>query len=286
MAKGVRVLSDRPDGNRRLIPITGGLLACHLSGDGLPLIMLHPPVCDSRIWRPQRPALGSQYALIAIDQRGHGDSAVPTGSYDPAADVAQALGVLEVDRPVVLAAGGAAETALRLAARRDLRVRGVVVAAPEVGSLVASIVGPDFLSERLPQVMSAPEMESLFNAVWEHDLERIVRLLSEDPRALSPGHPARALVREMVRDNAENTYRAHLVKALAPADIEQLVGLDVPVLALMGEQTGADLVSKALSTYLDDLTEVEFPTGVNLMNLELPDQFNHAVLAFLARVPY
>ena len=48
------------------------------SGDGPPLVLLHPGVGDSRIWEPLMPALTGTHRVIRYDARGYGRSPAPT----------------------------------------------------------------------------------------------------------------------------------------------------------------------------------------------------------------
>src|SRR3954454_13543775 len=45
------------------------------------LVLTHSLGSDHRMWAPQIEALKSEYAIIAIDNIGHGESAVPSGDY-------------------------------------------------------------------------------------------------------------------------------------------------------------------------------------------------------------
>jgi len=51
------------------------------SGAGSPLVLLHPAVCDSRIWDPILPDLLQRYRAIRYDTRGYGRSPPPTVPY-------------------------------------------------------------------------------------------------------------------------------------------------------------------------------------------------------------
>ena len=54
------------------------------------LVLTHSLGSDHRMWAPQIEALKSQYYIIAIDNIGHGESAVPSGDYS-VADFAEAV---------------------------------------------------------------------------------------------------------------------------------------------------------------------------------------------------
>ena len=50
-----------------------------ISGDGPPVVLLHPLPCHHEFWNPVAVALESRYRLILPDLRGHGDSEIGEG---------------------------------------------------------------------------------------------------------------------------------------------------------------------------------------------------------------
>jgi pimeloyl-ACP methyl ester carboxylesterase len=74
----------------------------HLGGDGPPLLCVHATGFHGRIWEPFVPKLREHFSVIALDQRGHGDSDKPEHGYqwarfgDDALAVVEHLGLTEV----------------------------------------------------------------------------------------------------------------------------------------------------------------------------------------------
>lgn len=78
-------------------------------GDGPPLILLHATGFLAALWRPVAERLASGFRVIAVDQRGHGDSSKPADGYRFevfADDLQQLIEGLALERP--LAAGHSA----------------------------------------------------------------------------------------------------------------------------------------------------------------------------------
>lgn len=101
------------------------------AGRGDPaLLFLHPTAADHSFFRPQVAEFGGRHRVVAIDQRGHGESDKPVGPYTPAAladDAAFVIARLGLDRPVVLGSSMGGAVALELAAGHPDLVRGLVL---------------------------------------------------------------------------------------------------------------------------------------------------------------
>jgi pimeloyl-ACP methyl ester carboxylesterase len=117
------------------------LRATRWPGEGTPVLLLHGLASTRRIWDLVVPGLAG-LPVLALDQRGHGDSERPAGPYDGDAVVADALTALDavgVSRVVVVGHSWGAWTALRLAASAPSRVLAVV--AVDGGTLRAPSPG-------------------------------------------------------------------------------------------------------------------------------------------------
>ena len=128
-------------------PVAGGLdldlpgddvrlRATRWRGAGTPVLLLHGLASTRRFWDLVVPGLAG-LAVVALDQRGHGDSERPTGPYDGATvarDALTALDALGISRAVVVGHSWGASTALRLAATAPERVLSVVCVDGGLGS--------------------------------------------------------------------------------------------------------------------------------------------------------
>lgn len=104
------------------------LRATRWPGSGPPVLLLHGLASTRHIWDLVVPGLAG-LPVLALDQRGHGDSERPAGPYDGrtvVADVLTALDAVGLSRVVVAGHSWGAWTALRLAAAAPERVLAVV----------------------------------------------------------------------------------------------------------------------------------------------------------------
>ena len=94
-----------------------------------PVVLLHGLASTCRIWDFVAPILAKDFSVIAVDQRGHGDSGKPESGYDFASvsgDVAALLAGRGIERPVVVGHSWGADVALELAVAKPELLRGIV----------------------------------------------------------------------------------------------------------------------------------------------------------------
>jgi 3-oxoadipate enol-lactonase len=75
------------------VQVNGVTLAYSDRGAGLPLVFLHAFPLNRSMWTAQEQALSSQFRIVTVDLRGHGESDAPLWRYtlDQAADDVRAL---------------------------------------------------------------------------------------------------------------------------------------------------------------------------------------------------
>jgi len=115
--------------------------ALHLlswSDAGVPLLLLHGFGNDAHVWDDFAPAVAPYYRTLALDQRGHGDSAHdPELRYDHdsmARDAIAALDALGIERVVLVGHSMGGRVSMRFARRHPERLAGLVIvdAGPEL----------------------------------------------------------------------------------------------------------------------------------------------------------
>ena len=114
-----------PDGTRLFYTDTG---------QGRPVLLLHGWTCDGNDWSWQEPELERRYRVLVVDQRGHGHSDAPRGSYRPQVLAEDAAALLEAVAPgqaaVVIGHSMGGIVASALAVRHPELVAGLVVVEP------------------------------------------------------------------------------------------------------------------------------------------------------------
>lgn len=118
--------------NHRHVQIGGLELAvCEWQSPGpRPSIMLvHGLASNSRLWDGAAHELAQLgYHVVALDQRGHGQSSKPDDGYDMVSvtnDLATVIEVMQLDRPIIVGQSWGGNVVVELAHRRPDVIRGV-----------------------------------------------------------------------------------------------------------------------------------------------------------------
>ncbi|HET6151551.1 MAG TPA: alpha/beta hydrolase [Marmoricola sp.] len=100
-------------------------------GEGVPLVLLHPGIADSRIWDPMLPLLGA-HRVIRFDRRGYGRSPHATEDYFALGDLIALLDALTVERAHLVGNSMGGETSLALAVSAPERVASMTLLCPGI----------------------------------------------------------------------------------------------------------------------------------------------------------
>ena len=98
-------------------------------GDGRPVLLLHGLASTCHIWDLAAPLLARDFRVVALDQRGHGQSAQVDDGYDFATvrgDAAAFIEHLGWQRPIIVGHSWGADVALELAAARPELASGLI----------------------------------------------------------------------------------------------------------------------------------------------------------------
>jgi pimeloyl-ACP methyl ester carboxylesterase len=133
-------------------------------GSGMPLVALHGFSGHAHTWDSTAAALSDGFRVLALDQRGHGDSdwAPRYGSRPMVDDVLRFLDTIEVDRVVLMGLSMGGNVAYMLAASHPDRVERLIILdiGPEI-----STVGLDRINQSLGQTdVFASEEEAVAQA--------------------------------------------------------------------------------------------------------------------------
>ena len=178
-------------------------------GEGRPVVLLHGLASTSRIWDLTAPLLARDFSVIAVDQRGHGDSGKPDEGYDFASvggDVAALLEGRGIERPVVVGHSWGADVALELAVARPELLRGIVFVD---GGTIDASARYDTLDDALVQ-MAPPDFHGVTPAQF---MERVKSGGQWATLIGQHGQPAEEIILGNFETLDDGTLRAKLSRA-------------------------------------------------------------------------
>ena len=243
---------------------------------GAPVVTLsHSLATDLAMWEPQVAALASRFRVLRYDTRGHGGTDAPVGAYslDQLAEDARALlGELGIERThfVGLSMGGMIGQTLALK-------------HPE---MFRSLVLCDTSSRVPPE--ARPTWDERIRAAEGQGMEPLVEptigrwftpsFIAGHPEVVEP-------IRAMIRRTPPQGFAGcgHAIKMLDLTD--QLHRIGTPTQVVVGEDDPGTPVaaSRAIHERIRGSELVILPSAAHLSNIEQPEAFTHAVLAFLGR---
>ncbi len=125
-------------------------------GHGRPVLLLHGLASTCHIWDLVAPLLAEDCRVVALDQRGHGQSAQVDDGYDFATvsgDAAAFIGSLEWERPVIVGHSWGADVALELAAAKPDLAAGLIFVD---GGTIEPSARPGWSLEQAREDMAPP----------------------------------------------------------------------------------------------------------------------------------
>ena len=250
--------------------------------DGRPILFIHGYTQSRLSWdRQMHSDLGEAFRLVAIDDRGHGDSGKPRDAYDDpelwAEDVQSVIETLDLDRPVLVGwsyGGLIISDYLSVYGTEHVAGLNFVGAISKLGTEDANaVIGEDF-TELVPGFESTDAEESV--ATLDTFVGRCVHG-DLDPRDRYYLLGFNAAVPPYVRTGLHSRTVTH---------DEDLRAIDVPTLLTHGE-ADTIVLPEAAEEHADliDTAEVSrYPDVGHSPFWEAPDRFNRELREFVERV--
>lgn len=155
--------------------------------DGRPVLLLHGLASNCRIWDLTAPHLSKDALAVALDQRGHGQSAKPDNGYEFQTVVGDAVTFIDAlglspkaeARPIVVGHSWGASVALEMAARHPERVAGLVLVDGGYGNMSARMtwdeaearLAPPDLTRFTPAALVEQARKWLLTDSWNDGVE-------------------------------------------------------------------------------------------------------------------
>lgn len=260
--------------------INGVPIAYDVTGDGLPIVLLHAGIADRRMWDDQVPDFARDHRVIRYDLRGFGDSPLPAGPFSRRADLRDLLAHLDASPAVIVGCSFGGKTALEAVLQYPRIARALVLVNAPLGGYEW---GAD-LEESEAEIEAAFTSGDIDRAA-EVDLRVWIDGQHRTPEQVNP------TFRERARVMARHVYEVAADVETEPepfgvAAIERLGELRVPTLIIAGELDQTDMLAMArvMADGIPNAQLVTIPDTTHLPNMERPAEFNRIVRAFLAEL--
>jgi pimeloyl-ACP methyl ester carboxylesterase len=244
------------------------------SGAGAPVVLIHGGQMDRRMWDPQFESWSRKFRVVRYDVRGYGRSPTPTLPYSDVDDLLAVLDALAIPKAHLVGLSLGGRIAIDFTLAHPDRVASLVAVA-------AGMSGFDFSAGNWPQQMRAAQ---------ERGGEAAAELWLEDPYMVPAMEHADLAprIRELVLDNARVWLQNPLLpRRLTPPAAKRLAEIRVPTLVVVGDRDVPDMqkVADQLAAEVKGARKVVVPGAGHIVSLEKPQEFDRAVLGFLAEHP-
>ncbi|HVC32696.1 MAG TPA: alpha/beta hydrolase [Chloroflexota bacterium] len=152
------------------------------SDEGHPIVLLHGLASSSHVWDLVAPLLAPRYRVVAIDQRGHGESDKPETGYDLptfVADLRGIVGALELQRPALVGHSWGGNLALQYAVTYPADVSHLALVD---GGIIEMQLRDGMTWDVAEKQMAPPDISMPLPAFVERMRNRLGAIYSDDVR--------------------------------------------------------------------------------------------------------
>ena len=265
--------------NSGFVKVDNAQLYYETAGKGIPFVMIHAGVADSRQWNNEFAFFAQNYKVVRYDMRCYGKSEPVDGEFSHMSDLVSVVDALGLREPMVLmgcSMGGG--LAMDFALAHPSRVKALIM----VGS------GPSGLELDVPAPVKFVEAEKAFEAgdldlvaeietqIWFDGMDRTPEQVNQAMRKLAYEMDRMALTHEVKK------LGKRLPNTETPA-FNRLSDLKIPVLVVIGVQDTPYILAAAdyMKEKILAVQKVIIEDAAHLPNMDHPNEFQKTVKTFL-----
>jgi 3-oxoadipate enol-lactonase len=254
--------------------VNGIIIAYSDIGNGFPIVFLHAFPLNRNMWAKQEDALCSQFRVITIDLRGHGESDAPLWRYtleQSADDVNTLLEQLLIQQAVFVGLSMGGYVLFAFYQKYAARVKGLILADTRAQADTSEGKNGRFHMAQIAYTQGCSAIADLM----------IPKLLS--PHTIQTRLDLVQQVRAMIENNQISGIAGDLMAmAERPDSIPLLRHIACPTQIIVGELDQATPPSdaKLMAEQIPHARLTIIPHAAHLTNMEQPDAFNQIVSAF------
>ncbi len=249
------------------------------AGKGIPLVMIHAGVADSRQWNNEFTDFAQSYQVIRYDMRGYGKSEPVDGEFSHLSDLVSLLDALEIRGPLVMmgcSMGGG--LAMDFALTYPSRAKALIMVDAGPSGLELDVATPSKFAdaERAFEAGNLDLVAEIETQIWFDGMDRTPDQVNQ---------AMRKLLCEMDR-----IVLSHEVKQLGKrlpntqtAAFGRLADLDIPVLVIVGAHDTPYMLAAAeyMTEKIQSARKVIIEDAAHLPNMDQPQEFQRIVKDFL-----
>lgn len=252
--------------------LNGTQIAYEVRGEGPAVVLVHAGIADRRMWRETAPALEPEFTVVTYDQRGFGESTLPSGPATYTDDLRALLEELGIERAALVGVSLGGRVVLEQALLHPESVTHLAL----VGAGL-----PDW--DWSDEVKRFGDDED--EAVGRGDLDLAVAL-NVDLWVGDASPEVRELVATMQRRAFEIPTPDPEPTAPPPLDppaSARLGEITAPTLVVVGDRDVDDIrrIADVLTAGIPGAREETIAGAAHLPPLERPDEFTSVLLRFL-----
>jgi len=259
-----------------VLPLRDINLYYEIAGQGDPVVFIHGLGSSARDWEYQVPFFAPRYRVVVFDVRGHGRSDKPPGPYSVplfAQDAAALIRALEAAPAHVVGISMGGMIALQLAVDEPALVRSLVV----VNS------GPELVVRTFRERLMILQR---FLIVRLLGMRKMGEVLSQRLFPRPDQAPLRQMFVERWAENDPRAYREAMRALVGWSVADRLGDIRCPTLVIASDQDYTPVSAKeAYVARMPNARLVVIPDAHHAVTVERPEEFNQALLDFLAQQP-
>lgn len=250
---------------------------------GPALVCLHAGVADRRMWAPQIEAFRATHRVIAYDRRGFGETRYEAEPHSHVDDLIALLDALQIDSAVLMGCSQGGRFAIDTALAHPARARALVLVANAVtGAPESNEPDPPHVQavvdeyERADQRGDPAELNQIECRVWLDGPEAAAGRVQGPLRELFLSMNGIALAAPPTGDAVQ-----------APSAWDRLEEIGAPTLVIWGSLDFPHLRRRLIEVArrIPGAQPFVMDCVAHLPGLELPEDFNREVAAFLSTLP-
>ena len=258
--------------------INGITIAYHDQGNGFPIVFLHAFPLNRTMWAKQEEALSSQFRIITIDLRGHGESDAPLWHYslDQAADdVCGVLDHLSIRQAIFVGLSMGGYILFAFYRKYSERVRGLVLTNTRAQADSDEGKRARFEMAQIAYHQGARAIADMM----------LPKLLSPATIQTKPELVHR--VRTMIEGNQMSGIAGDLMAMAERFDSTTLLSQIRCPVQIIGSELDLPTPpfdAKVMAEGIPNARLTIIPAAAHLSNLEQPDRFNDILRSFVIDV--